>query len=302
MSARARLRAVLGERAVAPELRGDRWLALGPDYVAFVACDEPAWRRLEAEEGLLDAWREAGLPFPRILIADAAQWVQVRERMEGPVHGDAVRDRIFGVGEPGGPESADALTNRYAPDVPLTPFGARCAASYGTLAARIHGAAPAASALGAAIGPCVPKDVEACLALLLERAPELGRRALPALPWLLATPPGDTLVHRDLHFHNMVVDEDGTILGVFDLGDAGVDAAAAEMLYIHGLGPRFVAGVLDAYARERGTPLRLEDVERMHLRTAIAHLDFFAPDHAHHPAILGWIAHALDHLHFVPAG
>ncbi len=298
--AAARFAAVLGDRAVAPDERGDRWLALGPDYVAFAAFDQPGWARLRAEGALLGAWRSAGLPVPQVLREDATQRVQVRERMQGPVHGDEVLDRIFGVGTPGGPASADDLDNRYAPEVPLTDFGARCAESYGELTARMHAAVTADSALGEALGPCERKDVEACLDLLHARAPELGRRAEVARPWLLATPPGDTLVHRDLHFHNMVLEENGTIAGVFDLGDAGVGAPSDEMLYIHGLGPRFVERVLAAYARERGTALPLEDVERAHLRTAIAHLGLHGPDHPRHPAILGWIAHALDHLRFVP--
>ena len=62
-------------------------------------------------------------------------------------------------------------------------------------------------------------------------------------------------------------DERGAIVGLFDFGDSGVDAAATELLYIHSLGAQFAARVIDAYGA-----VELRDVHRAHVRTALDHL------------------------------
>jgi aminoglycoside phosphotransferase (APT) family kinase protein len=100
------------------------------------------------------------------------------------------------------------------------------------------------------------------------------------------------VIHGDLHFHNMCLAEDGAIIGVFDVGDAHVDAAASEFHYVHSLGPRFVEGALAAY----GTPLDILAIRRAHVRTALGHLQWVAPDAVRYPSILAWVTAVLDRL------
>ena len=57
----------------------------------------------------------------------------------------------------------------------------------------------------------------------------------------------------------MCVGDDGTITGLFDLSDAGIDAAAQELSHLHSLGSRFAAIALNAYG-----PIDVEDVVRAH--------------------------------------
>src|SRR5262249_13871557 len=153
---------------------------------------------------------------------------------------------------------------------PLSAFGERLAASYGELAARIRHAVSITDAAAAGLGLTSRRvlDVDDALARLRATdAPASTKAAAPRAPaWLAAIPPPDTVIHGDLHFFNMCLARDGAILGVFDLGDAGIDAAATELLYIHSLGSRFAAIALDAYG-----PIDRDAVQRAHLRTALDH-------------------------------
>src|SRR5262245_13732062 len=80
--ARARLRAVLGCEAE-PMRRETSWLAMTETVAARAADDETVWHRLECEAWLIERWRAAGVPVPRIVRMDATRRVQVLERMHG---------------------------------------------------------------------------------------------------------------------------------------------------------------------------------------------------------------------------
>jgi hypothetical protein len=282
---RARLAALGGP--IELSRREDRWLALGADVVGFAADDARGWDRLVAEGRLLVRWRAAGVPAPRVLDEDAALRVQVRERLHG-LTGEAIEPRLFG----GAPPDA---RGRFADDAPLSRFGARLAASYGELAAQLHGAVPAGDPLAVALGPRAAMDVAGALAAL-RGDPGVTAATVDAveraLPWLAATPPATTVIHGDLHFHNLCLAGDGTITGVFDVGDAGTDAPEADLQYAHSLGPRFVAVAVHAY---RG-PLDMAAIRRAHLRTALTHLLWHGPGTPRRRSIVAWIEAAFDAL------
>jgi len=177
---------------------------------------------------------------------------------------------------------------RLSDEAPLSPFGARLAASYGELAARIHAAVPADDPLVCALGPRAPLDLDAVVAAL--RSDPLVAAAttdavVRALPWLRERPPATGVIHADLHVHNMCLADGGAISGVFDVGDAGLDAAETELHYAHSLGSRFVAVALRAYGR----PLDGDAIRRAHALTALGHLLWHGPGKPRHALIVGWI-------------
>jgi aminoglycoside phosphotransferase (APT) family kinase protein len=112
-----------------------------------------------------------------------------------------------------------------------------------------------------------------------------------ARTWLATLPPPDALIHSDLHFFNMCFADDGAIVGVFDLDDAGLDAHATELLYVHSLGSRFAATVIDAYG-----PIAVEDVHRAHLRTALDHIVRYGPGTERQASIVAWATAAFERL------
>jgi hypothetical protein len=270
--------------------RDTRWLALGQDVVALAADNDTEWRRLEAERWLIERWRGAGVPAPRVLREDSVRGVQVRECMHG----------LFGpqihTSDGSSPLYADARAQRdWIDDAPLSPFGERVAASYGELAARIRGAVSVADAAAAGLGETSRRtlDLDDVLARLdathASAATKTAARRMR--PWLAALPPPDAVIHGDLHFFNMCTAADGTITGVFDFGDAGIDEAATELLYVHSLGPQFVARVVEAYG-----DIDLEAVRRAHARVALGHLIWHPPGDERHPHIVAWVTAVLERL------
>jgi hypothetical protein len=281
---RERIAAAVGSDVF--ELRpGDgRWIALAADRVAFAVDDDAGWRRLEAERWLLDRWRAAGVPAPHVLGDDVARRVQVRSRLDG-ITGEAVEPLLFGC-DP-------AAVDRFAADAPLSELGARLAASYGELAARIRRAISVADAAAAGLAACRGRllDVDLAIARLAAATPaRIGRAAARARNWLVDLPPIDACIHADLHFHNLALAADGAITGVFDVGDAGLDAAAAELLYVHSLGPRFVTTTIAACEVDEG------DVRRAHVRTALDHVLTHGPGTPRHASVLSWACDAIERL------
>lgn len=274
--------------------REDRWLALGAEIVAFGAETDDEWRRLEVEAALLERWRAAGVPVPRVVRVDAARRIQQRERLDG-ITGEAVEPLLFGI-------AATSSIARGMPDgrlrldeaCPLSAFGARLAESYGELCARMHAAVSAADARAFGIREKPRMDLDAALARLGEAPVDgvLVERAVRAKRWLSETPPVTVVVHGDLHFHNMCLAADGAITGVWDLGDAHLDGVETDLLYIHSLGPRFVAGVLAGY----GAPVDRELVKRAHVRTALDHLMFVPPSAERYPSIIRWVTAVIERL------
>ncbi len=316
--------------------REDRWLAMAEDRIAFAADTDAEWARLQTEARLIDRWRAAGVPVPRVLDENERERVQVRERLDG-ILGEVVEPLLFGAATLADvarispftradgkltwavPEAfaragdkhpwplPDAFT-RLDPSCPLSPFGARLAQSYGELAARMHGAfavgeaaairvhgvGPVDDATAIGITTRPPFELDAALVQLRTTsiARELVDKAERARAWIAEGPPVTTVIHGDLHFHNMCLAEDGSIIGVFDIGDAHVDGAESEFHYVHSLGPRFVEIALAAY----GSPLDEVAIRRAHVRTALGHLLFVPPDSPRWPAMVGWNTAVLTHL------
>ncbi|MGE0401428.1 MAG: phosphotransferase [Kofleriaceae bacterium] len=302
---RARLTPVLGDTFDLSR-RDDRWLALSADRVAFAAGDEGEWARLSSEARLLDRWRRAGAPVPRVLDENPRVRVQIRERLDG-VMGEIVEPLLFGSATLADLGRSSPLTRAGAPlpwavpdgerrldaRCPLSPFGARLAHSYGELAARLHSLS-LDDARAAGITERPPMDLHAAVDRL--RATSIDRslvaKAERAIAWLAEVPPPSCVVHGDLHFHNMCLAEDGSIIGVFDIGDAHLDAPESEFHYVHSLGPRFVEIAMAAY----GAPLDEGQIRRAHARTALGHLVFVAEDSPRWPAMLAWNTAVLRHL------
>jgi aminoglycoside phosphotransferase (APT) family kinase protein len=112
------------------------------------------------------------------------------------------------------------------------------------------------------------------------------------MPWLVADTAASVVIHGDLHFHNLCTAEDGTITGVFDVGDAGADAPETDLQYVHSLGPRFVSIAVAAYGR----PLDMASIRRAHLRTALDHILWHRQGMPRHASVVAWIAVAFDKL------
>jgi aminoglycoside phosphotransferase (APT) family kinase protein len=223
---------------------------------------------------------------PRLVDEDERHRVQVRERLHG-LMGDDIEPRLFGGSPP------DAWT-RLA-DAPISPFGERLAASYGELAKRIRTAVSVDAAKTAGITLCPRRELDVDAAIDRLQATSASRAAKLAAErardWLAAIPAADAVIHADLHFFNLCCAEDGTIVGLFDLDGAGIDAAATELLYVHALGPRFVAIALDAYGA-----IDDNDVRRAHARIALDHLRWHGPDSVRHEAIVGWVTAVFEQL------
>ena len=285
--ARARFAGLLGATTIDVSRREKRWLALGEDVVAFAADDADGWARLVAEARLLARWRATGVPVPHVLDEDAVRRVQVRERLHG-LTGEVVEPLLFGGARP------DARA-RLAEGAPLSAFGARLAASYGELAARIHASVPLVDADALALGRRARADLDAALAKLRDDVSvpaSVIDAIVRALPWLSVPPPATAVIHGDLHFHNLCLADDGTISGVFDLDEAGVDAAETDFQYVHSLGPDFVAIAVRAYGRT----LDMEAIRHAHLYSAITHILWHGPGTPRHASIVAWITAAIEAL------
>ena len=251
--------------------REARWLAIGDTVVAFAADDDAGWQRLVAEAWLFAKWRSAGVPVPRIVAEVGERRVLVLERLHG-LTGDHIERALGGT--------------------TLSPFGRRLAEWYGELAARMHRAVPIHDAkIGLSRRRALNLDV-AIARLRASSASDAAKAAATrSRAWLAKLPPPNVVIHGDLHFFNMFAAPDGTITGVLDVDEAGLDDAAGEFLYVHSLGAEFVERAIAAY----GT-VDMEAVRRAHLRTALDHLIWFGPGTERHPKIVAWVTDALEKL------
>lgn len=270
--------------------RENRWLALFDDRVVFIADDDASRRRLDAVAWLLDRWRKAGIPAPRVLATNGP--AQTRERMHGLI-GDEIHCEIDRSPLYVGPVP-DARARMIS--APLTPFGERVARSYGELAARIRRAVSVDDARAAGFREVTTRrslDVDKAIAALLHTSASQPAKdaAVRLREWLVRLPPVDAVIHADLHFFNMCCDASGAIVGVFDVGDAGIDAAATELLYVHSLGAEFLATVLDAYGE-----VNLDDVRHAHLRVVLDHVLTHGPGTPRHESITRWATAAFEAL------
>ncbi|HEX4454767.1 MAG TPA: phosphotransferase [Kofleriaceae bacterium] len=287
VDAAARIAAVVG-RSLETARHEGRWLALGEDVVAHAADSPDEWHRLELEHRLVDRWRDAGVPVPRVLHVDTARGVQLRQRMLG-LSGLQIHDErgspLFAGPSPSARDRFDSC--------PLSRFGARVAASYGEVAARIRRAVSLDEARAMGLGPTSRRtfDLGDALARLhaSDASPAAKAAAVRSRAWLEALPAADAAIHSDLHFFNLCVDANGTITGLFDFGDSGIDAAATELLYVHSLGADFTQCVLDAYG-----PIDLDDVRRAHVRTALDHLIWHGPGTQRHAEVVEWATAVLE--------
>ena len=271
--------------------RDTRWLAIGDELVAFLADDDAGWRRLTREAWLADRWRAAGVPVPRVVRMDAPRKLQVVERIRGRSGDEIHRETGTSPLYPGAiPDVYERLDG-----APLSAFGERLAASYGELAARIRRAVTVDDAHAAGLGPTPRRalDLDEAIARMHASTASATAKAAAerARSWLAAIPPVDAVIHADLHFFNMCVDDAGSITGVFDLGDAGLDAAATELMYVHSLGSRFAAIVLEA-----NPDIDVEDVRRTHVRTALDHMIWHGPGTPRHASVVGWVTAVLERL------
>jgi len=215
-----------------------------------------------------------------------ARRVQVRERLIG-LTGQVLAGRVW----PGAwPEESTKFD-----DVPLAAFGERLAASYGEIARRIKTAVSMADATAAGFGTTSRRRIDVDTGIAQLRTSSASRTAKQNAQrlraWLTTLPPPDAVIHADLHLWNLCCADDGAIVGVFDLGDAGIDAAAQELSLAHSLSSRFGAIAIDAYG-----PVDLEHVRRAHLRMALEHMIDHPPGTERHESIVAWATAAFERL------
>ena len=275
-----------GAFEVSRQERESRWLAQSDEHVAFAADDDASWRRLQSEGWLTGRWRSGSIPAPCVIGEDPERRIQVRERLHG-LTGHALASRVW----PGAwPDAATTFD-----DVPLAAFGERLAASYGELARRIKAAVSVADATAAGIGTTSRREIDINTGIARLQASSASRAAKQAAErlrtWLTTLPPPDAVIHADLHLWNICCADDGSIVGVFDLGDAGIDAAAQELSLAHSLSSRFGAIAIDAYG-----PVDLEHVRRAHLRSALEHMIDHPPGTERHESIVAWATAAFERL------
>lgn len=285
---RARFDGLIGATCeVSRQQRESRWMALGDEVVAFAADDNASWRRLQSEAWLIERWRSAAIPAPRVIREDPERRVQVRERLHG-LTGHAVASRVW----PGSNwPDASALFD----DAPLAAFGERLAASYGDLAKRIQTTVSVADGVAAGIGTTSRREIDVDTGISRLHASSASAKAKQAAErlrtWLTTLPPPDAVIHADLHLWNICCADDGSIVGVFDFGDAGIDAAAQELSLADSLSSRFGAIAIDAYG-----PVDLEHVRRAHLRCALEHMIDHPPGAERHESIVAWATVAFERL------
>jgi aminoglycoside phosphotransferase (APT) family kinase protein len=131
----------------------------------------------------------------------------------------------------------------------------------------------------------------------LAEYPDLGdlRCAVPALrQWFVALAHAPVLAHRDVHAHNLAVDQDsGALVGLFDFEEAAVAHRAEDFKYLPSFGPTFTEVAVDAYAGAGGCPPSTEQVGRFHFLAALEHFLFFDEDSPRWPQIVAWSRRAL---------
>ena len=121
------------------------------------------------------------------------------------------------------------------------------------------------------------------LALVLDDAP-LIRRAMQIIErYERPDDDGPTLVHADLGFHNMVVDQStGSLLGVFDYDDAALADRHYDFRYLLLDVPdeALLLSAIAAYRAAGGGPI---DIERVYLLNAASAVGFLALRAGHGP-------------------
>jgi aminoglycoside phosphotransferase len=251
-----------------------RWCAEDERTVTFVAVDGAGWTRLVREGALLGLWARRGAPVPRVIDEDPVARRQVRERLTGAT-GDEIVRRI----------GTDQV------------FADRLATVYGELAALLHGAVPYREAVALGWTPRPRIELDDVVARLRGWGlDDLADQLAMVRPWLDAPRSADLLIHGDLHFHNMVVDEGGTIEGVFDVDGAGLDEGWTDLQYVHSLGAHFARRAIDSYAARIGVARDDEAVRRAHVRIAFEHFCWYERDAPRFPSLIGWAKEAVRTL------
>ena len=76
---------------------------------------------------------------------------------------------------------------------------------------------------------------------------DLGRRVEAAVAALESRRKVRVLCHRDFRVEHLIIDADGELVGLLDLGEIGIDDPAVDLAFLHGeLGPAVVSGICQA--------------------------------------------------------
>ena len=163
------------------------------------------------------------------------------------------------------------------------------AVEIGTLCAAIHGAL-SASEVDALVATGLPTTPVLDLDDVLRAAgtfvdPRAGRAlALVDAHRAWSVPPTDcTFLHGDLGSHNLVVDDDRRISGLFDFEEACFGDRHHEFRWLPSFGEDFMARALATYRQRTGALVDVERVRRLHALVAMAQLGWGlrAPDEHH---------------------
>lgn len=279
--------------ALAAEWRSWRWMVQLDDRIAFVADDDHGWARLEREALLLARLHHRReLTVPTVVVRQPASRLQIRRKVPG-LNGFLVEDVIFG--RPGKLSGAE----RYKDSLVITAAGERLATEIGRAIFGVQQAMTAQEAHARGFGGTDYLDILDRVAAYLPSRADLAPLAepLPSLrAWYAELSPDPVLAIRDLQMHNIAIDPlSGALRGLFDFDDAAVAHRLEDFKYLPSNGKRFTELALDAYAAAGGPHLRLADVWRFHILSALEHFLFVPESSQRWQEIVAWSTEAFAH-------
>ena len=285
---------------VTPSWRSWRWVAELPgDRMAFVAEDGGSWARLCREQALLERLvARVRFSVPRTEAVAPKKRVQVRRRLAG-LNGLPVEHIVFG--------RADVPASlRYGNDSPITVAGTRLARDLGRALANLQRAVSAVEVSALGFPTTSYSAMLAAIEQQLAERPELAdiAAALPSLTsWFATLPSDDVLAHSDLQLHNLACDPiTGALAGVFDFDAAGVAHRLEDFKYLPSFGLAFCVAALEEYTAAGAASLKLADIGRFHVLSALEHFLFVPDDSPRRHEIIAWTRDAIAHFHAFESG
>ena len=259
------IRAGVDAPVVRAEARDERVVIEFPAHIAWVALGTSASARLRLEDAVLRVLRgrlPVAIPMPIL----ASEEVCLRTKVSGQsgleFHQSVMKDPALGAA--------------YAVEI-------------GTLCAAIHSALPGSEvdALVAAGLPTTPVlDLDDVLRAARAFGEPRAGRALALVDSYQArsvTRTDCTFLHGDLGSHNLIVDDDGRISGLFDFEEACFGDRHHEFRWLPSFGEDFMARAFAAYQQEKDAIVDVDRVRRLHALIAMAQLGWGlrAPDQHH---------------------
>ncbi len=248
------IRAGVDTRVIRAEARDTRVLVEFPAHIAWVALGAAASARLRVEDMVLRALQgRLPLAIPTPLLA--SEGVCLRTRVSGQsgleFHRSAMKDFT--------------LNAAYAIEI-----GTLCAAIHSVL---LPSEVDALISAGLPTEPVLNLD-DALRAARTFADPRVGHAfaLVEAHHAQLVTPADCAFLHGDLGSHNLLVDDDGRIRGLFDFEETCFGDRHHEFRWLPSFGEDFMARAFAAYREQTGFIVNVERVRRLHALVAMAQL------------------------------